>query len=1171
MCITHTSSYCSQLFKGLLSLALLVTGFSNAFAQNEDDEDVFELTPFTVDESETQGYLATSTLAGTRIKTDLRDLGAAISVVTSEFMDDIGATDANTLLSYTSNTEVGGYQGNFNGAQSDNTSRFINNDGRTNPQRNQRIRGLGEADLTRGYYLTDIGFDSYNTDRVTISRGPNSLLFGIGSPGGVINNSTKQAIHDRDFGELKVRFDNYSSWRTELDYNKSIVKDRVALRVALLNEGLKYKQDPAFEDQTRFYAALDVVLLKNEGSDFLEPTRFRMNFEDGEQSGSPVEVIPPTVAYDNWFEPLSPSIQQYTGSKPTAAVLSPSDGGTWEFQALHDDPLGTQANESKVHTNVHPSNFRHVGIYYPGKGAPASVGLPGSNIQGYTSLIPWRTNLDTLASTGLAGSPVAAGLPDDSPVGNYREFATNSPYSEPFAIGFAAHTLQNPEVFDYRNHMYSNGYDLVEREFDAVNFALEQNFFDNRAGIEIAYDQQHYQTYQDYIFSGGTAQSTTGPYDIYIMNSVYLPNGQLNPNLGRAFTRSGGPRQQFNEIDRETFRVTAFAKLDFTEKDGFMKWLGRHTFTGLYNDHTTDRHSVTTADGTGSNEFNITSAMEDPQGIGRRNLNLTVFTSDNLLGVQSMDDVRIYPIDYGPRYQPGDEYNYLYVDTTPANSPWAAGGVAGDRTLRQGKLFMERWLQSEGISQNNIEAKAISWQSYFLNDHLVGLYGWREDDTKSFARANATEAGVPDRLTDLTWNPEANKLSKTPSLEETGDTTTWSVVGRYPEVLFGDLPFGMDIQAHYAESENFNPIGLRNDALGAAIGQPTGTTEEYGFTINLADNKYSIKFNWFETQLANVNTEPNLTTNIANGVVGRINDYRESEMRGTPFTDLLGWVQGDIANFPIKTFDQFYTASLATIPSTLSAVVNPRQVDLNGDGVWDQYQVDPIPNLRSTQDRLAEGFEVEMVANPTSSWRLMLNISKQETVQTNTANVLAGLAEEFVSKVLSTRLGETEDDGLLERAAKPYSEPLVGSLLAPIRSAKALDNTVSNEQRLWRVTGVSNYQFEEGRLAGFGIGAAIRWEDKAATGYVFFLDEETGVPVPDVSRPYFDDGLFSGDAWISYRKQLTDKIDWSVQLNVRNLVGESNDIPVKTNPDGQVAVIRIPNPRTIYLSNSFKF
>jgi hypothetical protein len=86
------------------------------------------------------------------------------------------------------------------------------------------------------------------------------------------------------------------------------------------------------------------------------------------------------------------------------------------------------------------------------------------------------------------------------------------------------------------------------------------------------------------------------------------------------------------------------------------------------------------------------------------------------------------------------------------------------------------------------------------------------------------------------------------------------------------------------------------------------------------------------------------------------------------------------------------------------------------------------------------------------------------------------------------------------------------------------------------------------------------------------LEPESGVTIPDLSKPFFGDDLFSGDAWITYRKRLFDeKIDWTVQLNVRNLVGESGDIPVKTNPDGQLSVVRIPNPRTVYLSNSFKF
>ncbi|MBT5902688.1 MAG: hypothetical protein HOH58_11350 [Opitutaceae bacterium] len=106
---------------------------------------------------------------------------------------------------------------------------------------------------------------------------------------------------------------------------------------------------------------------------------------------------------------------------------------------------------------------------------------------------------------------------------------------------------------------------------------------------------------------------------------------------------------------------------------------------------------------------------------------------------------------------------------------------------------------------------------------------------------------------------------------------------------------------------------------------------------------------------------------------------------------------------------------------------------------------------------------------------------------------------------------------------------------------------------------------------GYALGGALRWQDEAATGCVQIVDPTIGV-IPDITRPFYDDGLFSGDAWISYRRPLAnDKINWQIQLNVRNLIGERGNIPVKTNPDGRVAVVRTPNPRTIYLSNTFKF
>src|SRR5665213_755821 len=59
-------------------------------SSNIDDEAIV-LSPFEVTARKDTGYQATETLAGTRIRTDLKDVASSIQVVTKEFMQDVGA------------------------------------------------------------------------------------------------------------------------------------------------------------------------------------------------------------------------------------------------------------------------------------------------------------------------------------------------------------------------------------------------------------------------------------------------------------------------------------------------------------------------------------------------------------------------------------------------------------------------------------------------------------------------------------------------------------------------------------------------------------------------------------------------------------------------------------------------------------------------------------------------------------------------------------------------------------------------------------------------------------------------------------------------------------------------------------------------------------------------
>ena len=622
------------------------------------------------------------------------------------------------------------------------------------------------------------------------------------------------------------------------------------------------------------------------------------------------------------------------------------------------------------------------------------------------------------------------------------------------------------------------------------------------------------------------------------------------------------PAVLFNEYDRETLRVTAFGELDFREKDGWLRHLGRHRFTGLYNDYTLKTHSSIWRDAWSSDAFDILTAQYAPTiNHDRRDMNTIVHTSSSLLGLTSMDDIRLSQIQIA-RPQPGDTYNVLDAGPTTGCTT---------RSLQTGEVYVDRYLDDENISRTSIQAQAISWRSYFLGDHIVGLWGFRKDDTKSYARATLAEAGVPQRLSDGRWNPEFSRLSAAPSLDESGDTMIWSVVARYSKKWQGGLPWGLDLRLHYAESENFNPIGLRSDVLGQPIGQPTGTTKEYGFMLSTADNRFSAKFNWFETNLKDVNANPSV--GVPSEACNRITAFRDAELAGVPFANALITVQGDPAAFPIQDYDTFYSLMEGAVPEALRNNVNPRRVDTDDDSLWDTMEWDSVANLKSTQDFVSEGFEVELVANPLPGWRILGNISQQQAVRSNIATSMAEVVEEFNQVLQSTRMGELRGlDANQTAQVRSINDTWLTGSLAPVRAAKALENTVAKEQREWRFSLVSTYRFREGLLKGVSVGGAARWEDEAATGYVYYVEPQTNVPIPDVSRPYYDNGLFSGDLWLSYeRKVWNDKANWKDQLNIRNAFGDREDIPVKINPDGQVAVVRMPNPRVFSLTNTFRF
>ena len=135
------------------------------------------LSPFEVVSDRDRGYQATSTLAGTRLNSDLKDVAASISVITKDFMEDIAANDLESLLTYTLGTEVAGQGGNFSNAEPGGAGEGLNfNSALERITIGTRVRGLTSADTTRGFFPSSIPVDSYNMERAEISREPDAAV-----------------------------------------------------------------------------------------------------------------------------------------------------------------------------------------------------------------------------------------------------------------------------------------------------------------------------------------------------------------------------------------------------------------------------------------------------------------------------------------------------------------------------------------------------------------------------------------------------------------------------------------------------------------------------------------------------------------------------------------------------------------------------------------------------------------------------------------------------------------------------------------------------------------------------------------------------------------------------------------------------------------------------------
>ncbi|MCB1122017.1 MAG: hypothetical protein KJT03_10735, partial [Verrucomicrobiae bacterium] len=697
------------------------------------------------------------------------------------------------------------------------------------------------------------------------------------------------------------------------------------------------------------------------------------------------------------------------------------------------------------------------------------------------------------------------------------------------------------DVWDNENRLLYGDSNFVQQEFDATTLTFEQRLLDGNAGVEITIDRQDW-TLTDFLnFSTGASGGFGTQNDIYVDVSEYLADDTPNPNVGRPFVMSALGTNGLKDAQRKASRVTAFYDLDFSEINDNWKWLGRHVFTGLLNRQEIDTTDRNFRKAWVSDEVDFPLDFRaDPLRQFRRSAIQMVYIGPSLLdpSFNSLSDLATIDLEslYIPTLEEGDAYNVSYFSLA-------------DRQMKEGVVGVRDFLGGANRRWNRIDTEAFSVQSYLFDGNLVGLAGWRTDEQLS--RVHSGNAQTPEGEFD-----EANLVLGEERVKETGDTFTWSLVGHVPIRLPGDT----ELSVHYNESENFQPVGQRRTVWGDLLSPPTGSTKDYGFTLASADNRYFIRFNWFETASENIGA--GLGNSALSTIGAGIRNYMDPVLELND-ADFDAWVAGTGAEGRYSTWSEVSNAFLAAIPARIQEVQNYRVVD-------GTLLFDPIVGSTITAARSAEGFEIDLVGNPTPNWRVALNVGQQETVQSDTAPLYAALVEEVSQNVIAAGLDDVGIYPNIGGLLGTYRQAFTTSTLNPLTAALVKDGSIVAEQREWRVNLMTNYGFTEGFLKNAEIGGALRWQDEAAIGYPISVNAD-GIQIPDLSNPFLAPSEFNGDLWLGYGKNLTDKVDWKIQLNVRNAFGDSDSIPVLVNPDGKLAVIRNPNPMEVFITNTFSF
>ncbi|MBD5782057.1 TonB-dependent receptor plug domain-containing protein [Pelagicoccus sp. NFK12] len=228
-------------------------------------------------------------------------------------------------------------------------------------------------------------------------------------------------------------------------------------------------------------------------------------------------------------------------------------------------------------------------------------------------------------------------------------------------------------------------------------------------------------------------------------------------------------------------------------------------------------------------------------------------------------------------------------------------------------------------------------------------------------------------------------------------------------------------------------------------------------------------------------------------------------------------------------------------------------------------------NGHTNASKVAEGIELMINGNFANGWSFRISGSQNETLINEAGMDMIAFWDERYANVYSNPAyqGLYINDGSSTFGAR------VDDAAYEIAKIRALQDNQQFPSSKYALTSIVKYKVQgDGFLGGSSFGTVIDWKSAPIVGY--YQDASGNF---DITRPAKGEERTNVDFFAAYGRSLTDKVDWRLQLNVRNVFDDNDPYVIEkrsvgTDPDNftwQNYKWRPVNGLTWELTNSFSF